>query len=282
MLFLGTEKYPSESEYGNYLRSNGGYSNAYTATDHTNYQFEIPHGAFEGAIDRFAQFFIAPLFTPEFTEREINAVNNEAQRYFENDGRREYRVRQELYSPESGEHQFSTGNRDTLAGVTREELLKFYADFYSSDRMALALTGRESLDTLEAWARKYFSAIQKHDLPPVVREQKFLPRKPALRLAMIEPVKEVRSLNLEFPVGPTRPDFAAKPGELVGSLLGYEGKGSLLTHLKDEGLATALSAGTYERTGEYGSFFVTLDLTPRGAGRGQSRHERLATRIGNR
>ena len=46
---------------------------------------------------------------------------------------------------------------------------------------------------------------------------------------MIEPVKEVRQLSLEFPLGPTRTDFAAKPGELVGGLLGYEGGGSLLT-----------------------------------------------------
>jgi insulysin len=264
MLFLGTEKYPSESEYSNYLRSNGGYSNAYTASDHTNYQFEIPHGAFEGAIDRFAQFFITPLFTPEFTEREINAVNNEAQRYLENDGRRAFRVRQELYNPESGESQFSTGNRDTLAGVTREELLEFYGKHYSADHMALALIGRDSLDTLEKWARDYFSTIPRRDVEPVARVQKFLLPEPTLRLAKVEPVKEVRELSMEFPIGATRPDFAAKPGELVGSLLGYEGRGSLLTYLKEEDLATGLSAGSYERTGEYGSFFVTVSLTPKG------------------
>lgn len=264
MLFLGTGKYPSESEYSNYLRSNGGFSNAYTTTDHTNYQFEIPHAAFEGAIDRFAQFFIAPLFTPGFTEREINAVNNEAQRYLENDGRRAYRVRQELYEPASGESRFSTGNRDTLAGVTREELLGFYGKHYSADRMALALTGRDSLDALEAWVRKYFSEIPRRDIASVSREQKFLLPRPALRLAKVEPVKEVRELSMEFPIGPTRPDFAAKPGELVGSLLGYEGRGSLLTWLKDEGLATGLGAGAFERTAEYGSFFVTVSLTPKG------------------
>ncbi len=60
MLFLGTEKYPDVSDYGNYLRSNGGYNNAYTAGDHTNFHFEIRHEAFEGALDRLSQFFIAP------------------------------------------------------------------------------------------------------------------------------------------------------------------------------------------------------------------------------
>ncbi len=264
MLFLGTEKYPSVSDYGDYLTSNGGYSNAYTASDHTNYQFEIAHETFEGAIDRFAQFFIAPLFTPEFTEREINAVNNEAQRYIENDTWRVWQVRRELYAPGSGERIFSVGNRDTLTGTTREELLAFHRNHYSADRMALALLGRAGLDQLEAWAREYFSAIPRHELPPVVREQKFLAPKPALRLAQIEPVKEVRQLSLEFPLGPTRPDFAAKPADLVSWLIGHEGEGSLLSYLKAEGLALGLSAGAYERTSAYGSFLISVNLTPQG------------------
>ena len=31
----------------------------------------------EGALDRFSQFFIEPLFTPSATEREIEAVDSE-------------------------------------------------------------------------------------------------------------------------------------------------------------------------------------------------------------
>ncbi|MEY3775964.1 MAG: Protease 3 precursor [Verrucomicrobiota bacterium] len=273
MLFLGTEKYPDVSDYGDYLTSNGGYSNAYTASDHTNYQFEIAHQTFEGAIDRFAQFFIAPLFTPEFTEREISAVNNEAQRYLENDGRRLWQVKRELYAPGSSERKFSTGNRLTLEGTTREELLAFYRRHYSADRMALALIGRASLDQLEAWAREYFSAIPRHDLPPIVREQKFLPPLPALRLAQIEPVKEVRQLALEFALGPTRPDFAAKPAELISGLIGYEGAGSLLAYLKAQGWALGLGAGAYERTTGYGSFLISIDLTPQGL---EQKHDVLA------
>ena len=53
MLFLGTEKYPSITDYGNFIRSNGGYNNAYTSSDHTNYQFEVRHDALPGALDRW-------------------------------------------------------------------------------------------------------------------------------------------------------------------------------------------------------------------------------------
>ena len=51
MLFLGTEKYPDVDEYSSYLKNNGGFSNAYTARDLTNYQFQVLPDAFDGALD---------------------------------------------------------------------------------------------------------------------------------------------------------------------------------------------------------------------------------------
>jgi secreted Zn-dependent insulinase-like peptidase len=66
MLFLGTQKYPNVSDFDTYLSNNGGGNNAYTARDRTHYFLEVRHEAFEGALDRFSQFFIAPLFSPEF------------------------------------------------------------------------------------------------------------------------------------------------------------------------------------------------------------------------
>ena len=126
MLFLGTEKYPEAGEYANYMRANGGRNNAYTSTDHTNYHFEVRHAAFEGALDRFAQFFIAPKFNPEYVTREVNAVHNEAMRHVQNDLRRRLNVSRELYDPASGESKFSTGNKETLAKATPAVVRDFY------------------------------------------------------------------------------------------------------------------------------------------------------------
>ena len=44
MLFLGTEKFPGVEEFGEYLQRNGGYNNAYTARDRTNYHLEAGRG----------------------------------------------------------------------------------------------------------------------------------------------------------------------------------------------------------------------------------------------
>jgi len=63
--------------YSEYLSRNGGYSNAFTDKENTNYHFQVTADAFEGALDRFSQFFIAPLFTASATDRELNAVDSE-------------------------------------------------------------------------------------------------------------------------------------------------------------------------------------------------------------
>lgn len=52
LLFMGTEKYPNESEYQSFLTEHGGNSNAYTDNEHTNYFFDVSVDFLESALDR--------------------------------------------------------------------------------------------------------------------------------------------------------------------------------------------------------------------------------------
>jgi Secreted/periplasmic Zn-dependent peptidases, insulinase-like len=264
MLFLGTEKYPDAGEYGNYIRANGGHQNAYTAGDFTNFHFDVRHDALEGGLDRFSQFFIAPRFNPEFVSREVNAVHNEAMRHVQSDVRLRLNVARELYDPASGESRFSTGNKDTLAKADPAAVRAFYESHYSADRMALAVASNASLDQMEKWVRADFTAVPRRNIPPARYEPTFLPPKPALRLAMVQPVKEVRTLSLEFVVPDVRADFASKPDALVDALMSDEGNGGLVERLKREDLADGVNVEVWERTPNYGSLFVTVALTPKG------------------
>ena len=56
MLFMGTEKYPDESSYRNFIIENGGSANGYTSRDVTNYFFAVSNDAFDEALDRFSQY----------------------------------------------------------------------------------------------------------------------------------------------------------------------------------------------------------------------------------
>ncbi|MEP7282631.1 MAG: insulinase family protein [Rubrivivax sp.] len=264
MLFLGTKKYPSDAEFNEYLQRNGGYSNAYTARDRTNYHLEVRPQAFEGAIDRFSQFFIAPLFTPEFNEREVNAVNSEYQKNLENDDWREFALRNTAVREGHPARNFNIGSRETLTGTTQEELLAFHKRYYSANRMTLALTGPESLDQLEQWARSYFAPVANAERPELHYPPDYLPQKAALRILRMEPVTDLRRMTLSFSLPDLRGDVGSKPAELVGFVLGHEGAGGLLSVLKQEGLATGLSAGAEAETPDYGSFDLQVSLTPAG------------------
>ena len=77
MLFLGTSKFPDEAEYKRFINAHGGSCNASTSMEHTNYHFQIDCNFLEGALERFSQFFISPLFEQSATDRELNAIHSE-------------------------------------------------------------------------------------------------------------------------------------------------------------------------------------------------------------
>uniref|UniRef100_A0A915L512 Peptidase M16 N-terminal domain-containing protein n=1 Tax=Romanomermis culicivorax TaxID=13658 RepID=A0A915L512_ROMCU len=156
MLFMGTKKYPVENDYDNYLSNHGGSSNAYTTAEHTNFFFEVGPDHLDGAIDRFAQFFISPLFEKDAVEREVMAVDSEFQNYIQDDDDRLLQLERTLAKELHPFRKFDCGNRATLFENPRakhnldplEELIKFYNQFYSSNLMRAVIIGKETLDQL--------------------------------------------------------------------------------------------------------------------------------------
>ena len=49
-------QYPGENEYSKLIEGNGGYSNAFTSGDHTNYYFDINPNQLPEALDVFVSF----------------------------------------------------------------------------------------------------------------------------------------------------------------------------------------------------------------------------------
>ncbi len=52
-----------------------GFTNSFTSTTDTNFHLECNNDGFEGALDRFAQHFIDPLFDESLEEREKNVLH---------------------------------------------------------------------------------------------------------------------------------------------------------------------------------------------------------------
>ncbi|CAF5141886.1 unnamed protein product [Rotaria sp. Silwood1] len=152
MLFIGSTKYPGENEYKKLIEGNGGYSNAFTCSDHTNYYFDINPSLLLDALDIFGQFFISPLFAASSTDRELEAVNSEYEGNLFKDVRRITQLEKSTSDSEHPYSEFSSGNTESLRptpkqrGIDiREVLLDFYKAQYSSNRMSLAVLGNRIL-----------------------------------------------------------------------------------------------------------------------------------------
>ena len=243
MLFLGTEKYPDEGSYQEFVSTHDGFSNAYTANDRTNYHFEVDPDYFEEGLDRFSQFFLAPLFNPGLVEREMKAIDSEHSKNIPNDFRRIFQVKRKAFEKGHPARHFATGTLKTLAGVSRKELLYFYQKHYSSNQMMLAVAGPQDLDTLQSWVVPRFVSVKNHNLQEIRVSAKYMKRDPRFRLMHIKTIKDSRSLTLMFPLSRTLHYYKSRPLGILGFLLGHEGKGSLLSQLKRENLAAGLSAG---------------------------------------
>lgn len=61
MIFMGSEKYPKENEFDQFVSSHGGFDNAYTECEHTLFHFDIIEDFLDGALDRFSQLFVSPI-----------------------------------------------------------------------------------------------------------------------------------------------------------------------------------------------------------------------------
>jgi len=114
MLFMGTKKYPDENDYDSYLSAHGGSSNAFTDMESTNYLFDVAPDHLEPSLDRFAQFFIEPLFNVDSTEREMQAVDSEHAKNLQSDFWRAFQLSKSLCKKSHPFSKFGSGNLKTL------------------------------------------------------------------------------------------------------------------------------------------------------------------------
>lgn len=265
VLFLGTEKYPEVDSYHRFIEQGGGGNNAYTADENTLYYFDIDADQLEPALDRFAQFFIAPLFDADFIEREIQAVHSEFTASLQNDSRRREDVLSELYVRDHPASRLAIGNADTLeVPDLRDQLMRFYREHYVAERMALTVYGPQDIETLKAWVDERFAGVRSVDSDAPVFDQAYFENADLPFLVEIEPRRESRLLQLRFPVPGNGDLIDAKPDAYIAYLLGQETRGSLISELKARGWAEALSARAGSTTDSTHQFTLSVQLTQTG------------------
>ncbi len=266
MLFMGTKAYPQEGEYQKYIWDQGGQLNAATWPDHTSYMFSINNDAFAGALDRFAHFFIDPLFSTSSIAREMHAVDQEHAKNIEHDGYRAYMVFKETSNPNHPHHTFCTGNAQTLSSIPQEALKKWFAEHYGANRMHLILLSSLPLETLEELTVNSFSAIAQTSYVPS-------PYKPMTTAAQkghkiyISPIQDIKNISILWELPQEYASIQDQDAlRLISYILSSKCKNTLYDHLKNMHFIEDITAHTERYSKDSLLFTIDIDLTDEGTG----------------
>ena len=146
MLFMGTKKFPRESEFSQFVSENGGYDNAYTSSENTNYYFKVNFNQLRPTLDRFLQFFVSPLFLSNATSREMHAVDSEYRKDIPQDPWRFWELLKTTASQKHPLSRFDVGSLQTLQiPDIRQRLLQFHHDHYTVNRVRVFTTNYRHL-----------------------------------------------------------------------------------------------------------------------------------------
>jgi len=273
MLFMGSSKYSSENAYDDYLDHHGGESNASTDLEMTNFTFDVNVEHLEGALDRFASFFIAPLIRKGSMSREVKAVDSEYSMALQKDTERLDQIKHTLMQPDHPLNTFTAGNQESLSSLprraqvdTNKALKEFYEKYYSAHLMVLVVQSAETLDTLEGMIQVFEKIPNNGVEQPTLAN---FPR-PVFEKNFIKycPIKDKHKLHMEWFMPPQRDHYLNKSENVISWCMGHEGPGSILSKLKKEDLATELSAGIGsggdEDCSNFGKFSVEVKLSDKG------------------
>lgn len=213
-----------------------------TDLEETTFYFEIDEEYLDGALDRFSNLFTEPLMLRDSICRERDAVESEFQTNINSFSSMREQLMGSLGQDDHPCSSFSWGNLRTLKeNVTEDELYdilhKFQKRHYSAHRMHFAVQARMSLDELEELTVRYFSNIPSNNLPAddfsTFNERNAFRPDFYSKVFFVRPKSNICRLDVTWCLPPSVKDFKVKPVDYMAYLLGYEGKGSLTSYLRN-------------------------------------------------
>ena len=162
MLFNGTKKF-KPGEIDEYLDAKGGYNNAFTSLDVTNYYVTIPVDEAEAAYEVVSDMVFNALLLQSEIDREKPVVLQEINRKYDDPS---YKMWQDLQATLFEGTPYARqviGSSETVSAFTRQEIVDYYNRFYHPQNMTLVIVG--DIEEKQAFdlAAKYFN--QTRDVP---------------------------------------------------------------------------------------------------------------------
>lgn len=265
LLFMGTKKFPRESEFRQYVLDRGGDYNAFTSYTSTVYSFTLPGEGFEGALERFSRFFIDPIFSLASINREMHAVDHEFQDCAEDNIQKFMRVFKAIGNPFHPNAIFSCGNLTSLSQISQIAIKQWYADHYVGLNMNLVIISPLPIDEIERLVLAHFPPISAKS--PKKQDSK----EPISYLSQhghfihIDAASNTRELILLWEVPHTIIEQSGvMPLEIARMAIDHEGRKSFSDILFRRGLCNTAGAEYVEFSKDRILFVFSVSLTRKG------------------
>jgi predicted Zn-dependent peptidase len=233
--------------------------NAYTSTDVTNYQINLPANKIELWARMESDRLKNPILREYYTERAV--VLEERRMRYDSIGFRKLRTKYLAAAFESHPYrQPVIGYYSNIPFLNKKETIKFFKKHYSVNNMVIAIVGDINFNELEKIIGKYFGSFKPSKLPS------------PLRITEPEQRGEKR-VKLIFPVGRQiiigwhKPSFLSNDNitfELLSSIL-TRGRNSILQKklVYDHSLAIRINSWNGDPGERYDNLF-SIFITPLG------------------
>lgn len=165
LIFMGSEKYPNENHFNNFINDNGGDTNASTSNLETTYHMEIQPKNYKKLFDIFSNLLLNPLITQSAIDREIKAVHSEYVKNKKTDMWMFYYLYKSLVNKKHPLSKFTVGNINSLCIKNiRDELFDFFETYYVANNMGLCIVSdQKTSDIIKSL--KYFEEIPPGKVP---------------------------------------------------------------------------------------------------------------------
>ncbi|MGX3021083.1 pitrilysin [Ursidibacter sp. B-7004-1] len=270
MILMGSKSFPETNSLDGFLTKNGGYNNAYTASDRTVYYLEVNNNAFDEAVARLSDAFAQPLLAESNAKKEVNAVNAEMVRAKSNDGFLMHDVNLATANPNHPITKFAVGNNITLSDKAdsklQEELVKFYQKYYSSNLMKAVLYSNQPIEKLAKLAENTLGKVENKKLSEPKVTVPFFRAEDKGVFISYKPVKPNKMLAISFDLPEDKSAFKEKSGSYLSYVFSNNSDGTLSDYLIKQGLSDSgiQAAASDDVSRNRGDFTFYIQLTEKG------------------
>ncbi|MBL8741316.1 MAG: insulinase family protein, partial [Myxococcales bacterium] len=168
LMFMGTDRVGS-GKFDQLMEGEGGWNNAWTSEDRTDYFDVAPAHALPMLLwleaDRLSS--LGSSMTQEKLDAQRKVVRNERRQTSENKpyGKVELRLPELLYPVGHPYHHPVIGSHEDLEAATVADVKKFFADYYASNNLSMVVAGDFDKASVKADIERLFGGLKRANVP---------------------------------------------------------------------------------------------------------------------